>query len=323
MGQMFMYDIYSSRANNEDFELFTLDDIDLAFEKIHQLKYSQTFNLTGKGQGLQITPLPGGHVIGGTIWKILKEGEEEIIYAVDYNQHKERHLNGCQIESILKPTLLITDSNNFLNNQIKRRTRDEILLENILKTLRSDGNVLICTDTAGRVLELAHWFEQLWRNEESILSSYSVAMLNNVSTSVIDLAKSQVEWMNDKLVQSFESGKNNPFEFKHVRLCRTLSELNQINYPSRNKVVLASTPDLECGFSRLLFADWCTNPKNTIIFTIKSSINTLAHKLIENLNMKKISLEVCTYTFKQVCLEVNFKKKIFRSKKELNLKVLN
>ena len=44
----------------------------------------------GKGHGLQITPIPAGHMIGGTIWKILKDGEEDIVYAVDYNHKKER-----------------------------------------------------------------------------------------------------------------------------------------------------------------------------------------------------------------------------------------
>lgn len=29
----------------------------------------------GKGHGLSITPLPAGHMIGGTIWKIVKDGE--------------------------------------------------------------------------------------------------------------------------------------------------------------------------------------------------------------------------------------------------------
>ena len=70
--------------------MFTLDDIDAAFERMQQLKYAQTVSWKGKGQGLQITALPGGHMIGGAIWKILKDGEEEIIYAVDYNHHKER-----------------------------------------------------------------------------------------------------------------------------------------------------------------------------------------------------------------------------------------
>ena len=46
--------------------------------------------LPGKGHGLQVTPLPAGHMIGGTMWKIVKEGEEEIIYMVDFNHKKER-----------------------------------------------------------------------------------------------------------------------------------------------------------------------------------------------------------------------------------------
>ena len=29
-------------------------------------------------------------MIGGTLWKIVKDGEEEIVYAIDYNHKKER-----------------------------------------------------------------------------------------------------------------------------------------------------------------------------------------------------------------------------------------
>lgn len=47
------------------------------------------WNQTGKGHGLSITPLPAGHMIGGTIWKIVKDGEEEIVYAVDFNHKRE------------------------------------------------------------------------------------------------------------------------------------------------------------------------------------------------------------------------------------------
>ena len=51
---------------------------------------SVNFFLPGKGHGLVITPVPAGHMIGGTIWKIVKDGEEEIVYAVDFNHKKER-----------------------------------------------------------------------------------------------------------------------------------------------------------------------------------------------------------------------------------------
>ena len=54
----------------------------------------------GKGEGIAITPLPAGHMVGGSIWKIVKEGEEDIIYAVDFNHKKEQHLNPFDVEKI-------------------------------------------------------------------------------------------------------------------------------------------------------------------------------------------------------------------------------
>ncbi|XP_035277997.1 cleavage and polyadenylation specificity factor subunit 2 isoform X2 [Anguilla anguilla] len=195
MGQMFMYDLYQSRHNTEDFTLFTLDDVDSAFDKIQQLKYSQIVNLKGKGHGLSITPLPAGHMIGGTIWKIVKDGEEEIVYAVDFNHKREIHLNGCSLEMVNRPSLLITDSFNATYVQPRRKQRDEQLLTNVMETLRGDGNVLIAVDTAGRVLELAQLLDQIWRTKDAGLGVYSLALLNNVSYNVVEFSKSQ--WCRD------------------------------------------------------------------------------------------------------------------------------
>lgn len=47
MGQMFMYDLYMSHYNMYDFELFSLDDVDAAFDKIIQLKYNQSVSMKG------------------------------------------------------------------------------------------------------------------------------------------------------------------------------------------------------------------------------------------------------------------------------------
>lgn len=109
-------------------ENYTLDHVDAAFDKIVQLKYNQSINLKGKGYGVTLTPLPAGHMIGGTIWKITKVGEEDIIYAVDFNHKKERHLNGCELEKLQRPSLLITDAFNASYQQARRRNRDEKLM---------------------------------------------------------------------------------------------------------------------------------------------------------------------------------------------------
>ncbi|XP_036171664.1 cleavage and polyadenylation specificity factor subunit 2 isoform X3 [Myotis myotis] len=289
MGQMFMYDLYQSRHNTEDFTLFTLDDVDAAFDKIQQLKFSQIVNLKGKGHGLSITPLPAGHMIGGTIWKIVKDGEEEIVYAVDFNHKREIHLNGCSLEMLSRPSLLITDSFNATYVQPRRKQRDEQLLTNVLETLRGDGNVLIAVDTAGRVLELAQLLDQIWRTKDAGLGVYSLALLNNVSYNVVEFSKSQVEWMSDKLMRCFEDKRNNPFQFRHLSLCHGLSDLARVPSP---KVVLASQPDLECGFSRDLFIQWCEDPKNSIILTYRTTPGTLARFLIDNPAEKVTEIEL-------------------------------
>ena len=62
-----------------------------------------------------------------------------------------------------------------------------------------------------------------------------------------------------------------------------------------DQVVLASMMDLSCGFSRDLFLEWAENPKNTIIFTARSSPGTLARTLIEHLETKQVDLEVLKF----------------------------
>ncbi|KAL1114786.1 hypothetical protein AAG570_007610 [Ranatra chinensis] len=289
MGQMFMYDLYQSRYNMEDFTLFNLDDVDAAFDKIIQLKYNQSVSMKGKCYGLTIIPMPAGHMIGGTMWKIMKIGEEDIIYAVDFNHKKERHLNGCDLENLQRPSLLITDAFNATYQQARRRTRDEKLMTNILRTLRNGGNILIAVDTAGRVLELAHMLDQWWRDKNSGLLIYSVALLNNVSYNVVEFAKSQIEWMSGKLMKSFEAARSNPFQFKYIHLCHGLNELNKIHGP---KMVLASMPDLESGFARDIFVQWAHDPKNSIILTSRSCVGTLARDLLDNGINRTIKLVV-------------------------------
>ncbi|KAJ4866068.1 Cleavage and polyadenylation specificity factor subunit 2 [Raphanus sativus] len=88
LGLLTMYDQYLSRKQVSDFDLFTLDDIDSAFQNVIRLTFSQNYHLSGKGEGIVIAPHVAGHMLGGSIWKITKDGEE-VVYAVDYNHRKE------------------------------------------------------------------------------------------------------------------------------------------------------------------------------------------------------------------------------------------
>lgn len=276
MGQMFLYDAFESKKKDEDFDVWNLDDVDAAFneERFEQLKYSQHVRLTGRGAGIELTPYVGGHMIGGTVWKITKE-TEEILYAVDYNHKKERHLNPTVLETLNRPTLLITDAFNGLSTQSSRRSRDMDLLDTTMKTLKGDGNVLLPTDTAGRVLELLLTFDQHWAYYR--LSQYGLVLLEKQAYNTIEFAKSQLEWMSTAVQKSFDLDRVNPFEFKFVRLCHSVEELEALPKPL---VVLATTASLEWGFARDLFVEWSSNPRHAVIFTDRPQPGTLGHLVL-------------------------------------------
>ncbi|KAL5108666.1 putative cleavage and polyadenylation specificity factor subunit 2 [Taenia crassiceps] len=252
LGQLFCYDEFQSRFLSEDFSLFSLDDIDDAFELFVQVKYSQTVNLQGKG-----------HMLGGTIWKAVKD-ETDIIYAIDFNNEKSRHLNGAAFDACIRPRLLIIDVSNALYAHAGRKDRNEALRQLLLKTLRRGGNVLVAVDTAGYCLEIANMLESLWHSPDSGFMAYGLAMLSHVGYSVFDFTKSLVEWMSERILRSFEDQRCNPFHLRHMQLCHTLDQLDCVSNP---KVILATDAGLRTGFARLLFADWADNELNAVVIT--------------------------------------------------------
>ncbi|KAF8369927.1 hypothetical protein HHK36_032046 [Tetracentron sinense] len=273
LGLLTMYDHYLSRKQVSDFDLFTLDDIDSAFQNVTRLTYSQNHHISGKGEGIVIAPHVAGHLLGGTVWKITKDGED-VIYAVDFNHRKERLLNGTVLESFVRPAVLITDAYNALNNQPSRRQRDQDFLDAILKTLRADGNVLLPVDTAGRVLELILILEQYWAQHHL---TYPIFFLTYVASSTIDYVKSFLEWMSDSIAKSFEHTRDNAFLLRHVTLLINKNELEKV--PDGPKIVLASMASLEVGFSHDIFVEWATDVKNLVLFTERGQFATLARML--------------------------------------------
>lgn len=273
LGLLTMYDYYLSRRQVSDFDAFTLDDIDSAFQNVTRLTYSQNYHLSDKGEGIVIAPHVAGHLLGGTVWKITKDGED-VVYAVDINHRKERHLNGTVLESFVRPAVLITDAYNALNNQLYKRQRDQEFLDAILKVLRGNGNVLLPVDTAGRVLELLLLLEQYWTQHHL---TYPIFFLTNVSTSTIDYVKSFLEWMSDSIAKSFEHTRDNAFLLNHITLIINKSELE--NIPDTPKVVLASMASLEVGFSHDIFIDWATDARNLVLFAERGQFGTLARML--------------------------------------------
>jgi cleavage and polyadenylation specificity factor subunit 2 len=93
--------------------------------------------LTGKCHGITIIPFAAGHTIGGTIWKIRSPSAGTIVYAINLNHQKERHLDGSVLtlssgggmfDALARPDVLITDAERALTFGGRRKDRDKALL---------------------------------------------------------------------------------------------------------------------------------------------------------------------------------------------------
>ena len=113
--------------------------------------------------------------------------------------------------------------------------------------------------------------DTMWRTADSGLMAYSLALLNNVSYNVLEFAKSQVhlalescishcdvlslncspdfqvEWMSEKIIKAFEDQRNNPFQFKHLVLCHSLTELQNVPSPKVGPTLFLSTRNIILG----------------------------------------------------------------------------
>lgn len=72
-----------------EFDTFTMEHVDKAFDAIKVLKHHQQLQLEVNGTLLHILGYPAGHMIGGTVW-LIEAGGEAVVYAVDTNHSKER-----------------------------------------------------------------------------------------------------------------------------------------------------------------------------------------------------------------------------------------
>ncbi len=336
MGQMTLYDAHQNRLREKGSDEaplpFNLDDVDKAFESCQPLKFSQllSFSESSRGAGITIKPLPAGRLIGGSIWRICWRTEDnDIVYAVSFNHRREDHLNGGVLESLSRPSIMITDAHNALSQQKPRKQRVPDLIDAVMATMRCGGDVLMPTDTAGRTLELLLLLENHW--SKSRLGSYKLVLLNNMAFNTVEFARSQLEWMSDAISRQFDLQRSNPFELRHVHIIHSMEELDALG--SKPKVVLASDLSLDTGFAKALLLRWAFNPSSLVLLTTRGADGALieerattAHKILQDLeNQAKLEegrggLEtgVCPPTSIPMKLVIKVPKRISLQGDELN-----
>ncbi|KAJ7781055.1 beta-lactamase-like protein [Mycena metata] len=293
----------------------TLTEVQEAFDSVNTLRYSQPTRLQGKCQGLTITPFNAGHTIGGTIWKIRSPSSGTILYAVNVNHMRERHLDGAVLinkstggvfEPLARPDLLITDAERTSVVNSKQRDRDVALIDTITSTLTSSSrsSVLIPCDSSTRVLELLVLLDQHWKYSRL---NYPICLLSRTGSEMLTFVRSMMEWLGGTVSKEDvgEDGGNNrsrhnqrrrdddgdedalgafALRFKYLEFFPNPQSLIQRYSSTDPKLILAVPASLSHGPSRHLFANFAAIPNNVVLLTSRSEEGTLGRILFNKWN---------------------------------------
>ncbi|EPQ59026.1 hypothetical protein GLOTRDRAFT_113854 [Gloeophyllum trabeum ATCC 11539] len=307
-------DVESAKEKKGRKYVATVQEVHEAFDSINVLRYSQPCHLQGKCQGLTITPFNAGHTLGGTIWKIRSPSAGTILYAVDMNHMKERHLDGTVLmrqaaggvfEPLARPDLLITDAERANVLSSRRKDRDAALIDTITTTLSSRHSVLMPCDSSTRVLELLVLLDQAW-NYSRI--KFPICLLSRTGREMLTFVRSMMEWLGgtvnkedvgeDGTRQSQQQNKRKRVDedgdedalgafalrFRHLEIFPTPQHLTQTYSSKDPKLILAVPASLSHGPSRIIFSEFAAIPDNVVLLTGRSEEGTLGRILFDTWN---------------------------------------
>ncbi|KAF4620059.1 hypothetical protein D9613_005242 [Agrocybe pediades] len=292
----------------------TAIEVQDAFDSLNTLRYSQPTHLQGKCQGLTITPFNAGHTLGGTIWKIRSPSSGTIIYAVNVNHMRERHLDGTVLmrqaaggvfEALARPDLLITDADRVPVITSRRKDRDAALIDTITSTLSSRSSLLLPCDSSTRILELLVLLDQHWNYSKL---RYPICLLSRTGREMLTFVRAMMEWLGGTISKedvgeegtNLRQNQNNKrrreddneedalgafaLRFKHLEFFPNPQALLQTYSSKDPKLILAVPASLSHGPSRHLFSDFAAVPDNVVLLTGRHEEGTLARSLFEKWN---------------------------------------
>lgn len=153
-----------------------------------------------------------------------------------------------------------------------------------------DAEILICCDNFSRVLEVLLFLED-FADQNPDLQKVPILYLEHMSKESLEIAKSHIEWMNNRLKSTFVYIDINPMNFKSIKVLSKEEELQ--NYPNP-RIVISSSNTFQLGHARNLLPKVLTNRKSKLIFINKQLSHPLGPQLIKqdmrNYTHKKVTV---------------------------------
>lgn len=303
MGQMTLYDYHANLCTDGQTPPFTLAQMDDAIAACQAVKYSQQLLM----HDISITAHRAGHSVGASFFVLQRTHDETtVVLTKTYHMAHELHLESSTLlQYATTPDVLVTypggpalkpfqklattvpphSKKPPLAPQLITQTHRQ-LTEHIMSVLRRNGNILLPTDAASRALELVVLLNQYWERHR-LQNTYNLVWLGPMVHNTLAFAKSQTEWMNERMLsmntgagntggRNAKQRSNNTSDpagqfnlFKTIQCCSTVAQVEALMQQNPT-CILATGADLEHGPARTLLVQLADNPDNAVLFTDSS-----------------------------------------------------
>ena len=188
------------------------DELEHSFESILGVKYLQPIDIS---ENLSLMAHNSGHTLGGTVWRITKNGED-VVFGLKIDHRRTNHLNGVDMGSFQQSVLCIFDTGYARQAVATRKGRNTRIREVVDERLRMEGRILIVVGYE-EFLELGLILDEILKDHNAKhAKSLRAVGVGFQARRFSELVKSMVEWSGDNVTKDFMEAKENPFSFRYI-----------------------------------------------------------------------------------------------------------
>lgn len=248
-------------GNDENFEMYSHDEVDLLIKTIDYKAYNEEFVLPGymhnKRSTVKCTFYDAGHILGSASILLENEGKK-IFYTGDINLTDQSLIKGCQFPKIKVNTLILETTYGATDSGLLNNWEDESLrlAKSINKVLSNGGSVLIPVFALGKMQEM---LTTIWK----LMQKGKTAPVD-IYTGGIGKKINRVYDYNRYVINTVDP----EFELSNIPVkdINTVEDINE--FFKQPCIVLASSGMMIRGTASFNLARTWLNRKHSAIFTV-------------------------------------------------------
>lgn len=256
--------------------LYTLEDAELATQRLVEHPYGQWFQVT---EGVKALFTDAGHIIGSAAVHLVitEDGKDtRITFSGDLGRYRDVILKSPQDFPQADYILIESTYGNSLHDN--NMTTPDMLLRWIEKAcLQKKGKLIMPAFSVGRTQELLYALNQL--ELENRLPDLDYYVDSPLSVEATEIVKGHPEYFNKRIQQVMKSDQD-PFDFKGLKYVRSVEQSKQLNFMNGPLVIISASGMADAGRVKHHISNNIENSRNTILFTGYCEPRSLGGRLL-------------------------------------------